>query len=146
MQTKLAALLLSVASYAWSQSAQRPATEPVPDLLKDSAERPAIHLEQFQQFALAADPTLQQANALIREFAGEARQAGLYPAIKASRFAADLMAAVNNPADIRSGGKLGLRRNGYEQQRRTDELGTSEQRYRVLSDVSQSFYSALAAQ
>jgi cobalt-zinc-cadmium efflux system outer membrane protein len=42
------------------------------------------------------------------------------------------------------GGKLGLRRNVFEQQRREAEIGVSEQRYRILSDVGQSFYSALA--
>jgi len=34
----------------------------------------------------------------------------------------------------------------FEEQRREDELGTSEQRYRLLSDVDQEFYSALGAQ
>jgi len=44
------------------------------------------------------------------------------------------------------GGKLGLRRGMFEEQRREDELGASEQRSRLISDVSQEFYSALAAQ
>src|SRR5260370_40396276 len=44
------------------------------------------------------------------------------------------------------GGKLGLRRRVFEEQRREDELGATEQRYRLLSDVDQEFYSALGAQ
>ncbi|MGH9344683.1 MAG: TolC family protein [Terriglobia bacterium] len=44
------------------------------------------------------------------------------------------------------GGKLGLRRNVFKQQQREDQIGTTEQRYRVLSDIGQSYYIALAAQ
>ncbi len=44
------------------------------------------------------------------------------------------------------GGKLGLRRDVYEQQRREDEIGLQEQRSRVKSDVEQNFIAALAAQ
>jgi cobalt-zinc-cadmium efflux system outer membrane protein len=44
------------------------------------------------------------------------------------------------------GGKLGLRRDVFEEQRRADELGVTEQRYRILAEVGQRFYSALAAQ
>ena len=113
-----------------------------------------MHLEQFQQFALAANPTLQQADALIRRSAGEARQVGLYPnpsvgyqgeQIRGGSYDGGEQGAFVQQTFV-LGGKLGLRRNVYEQQRRADELGATEQRYRVLSDVSQSFYSALAAQ
>ncbi len=154
MQIKLAALLLSVASCAWSQSAQPPATAPFPDLLKDSASHPPMHLEQFQQFALAGNPSLQQASALVRQSAGEARQAGLYPnplagyqgeQIRGGSYDGGEQGAFVQQTFV-LGGKLGLRRDVYEQQRRADELGAKEQRYRVLSDVSQSFYSALATQ
>ena len=44
------------------------------------------------------------------------------------------------------GGKLGLRRNVFEQQRRADEIDLRSNGYRVLAGVGQSFYSALAAQ
>jgi len=44
------------------------------------------------------------------------------------------------------GGKRGLRRRVFEEQRRGDELGVTEQRYRLLGDVDGGFYSALAAQ
>ncbi|MGH9344682.1 MAG: hypothetical protein ACRD19_13095 [Terriglobia bacterium] len=36
-------------------------------------------MNQFEQFALAANPTLRQAQALVRQSAGQARQAGLWP-------------------------------------------------------------------
>src|SRR4051812_6828701 len=37
---------------------------PAPDLLKDIVGRPPLRLEQFQQLALGANPTLRQASAL----------------------------------------------------------------------------------
>ena len=44
------------------------------------------------------------------------------------------------------GGKLGLRKRVFQEKQREDETGSAEQRYRLLSDVDQRFYSALAAQ
>src|SRR5271165_467006 len=127
---------------------------PITDLLKDVAARTPMHLEEFQQFALATNPTLQQANALVRRSAAQARQAGLYPnpsvgyqgeQIRGGDYRGGEQGAFVQQTFV-LGGKLGLRRNVYEQQRRQDEIGSSEQRYRVLSDVGQTFYSALAAQ
>ena len=127
---------------------------PIPDLLKDAAARAPMHLEQFQQFALATNPTLQQANALVKESAAEARQAGLLPnpvigyrgeEIRGGEFGGGEQGGFLQQTFI-LGGKLRLRRNIYEQQRRADEIGAAEQRYRVLGGVSQSFYRALASQ
>jgi cobalt-zinc-cadmium efflux system outer membrane protein len=127
---------------------------PVPDLLQDAAQRPVIELSEFQQYALAANPTLREAGALAAQSAAEARQAALYPnpavgyqgeQIRGGSFNSGEQGAFIQQTLV-LGGKLGLRRNVYEQQRRADELGITEQRSRVLSDVSQSFYIALAAQ
>jgi cobalt-zinc-cadmium efflux system outer membrane protein len=127
---------------------------PAPDLLKDVASRPAMQLSQFEQFALATNPTLRQASALMRQSAGQARQIGLLPnpvigyrgeEIRGGQFGGGEQGGFIQQTFV-LGGKLGLRRNIYEQQRREDEIGVTEQRYRVLSDVSQSFYSTLAAQ
>lgn len=127
---------------------------PAPDLLKDVATKPAMQLSQFEQFALAANPTLQQANALVRQSAGQARQIGLLPnpsvgyegaEIRGGSFRGGEQGAFVQQTFV-LGGKLGLRRNVFEQQRKEDELGATEQRYRVLSDVKQSYYIALAAQ
>lgn len=126
----------------------------VPDLLKEAEARTPLTLEQFQQFALADNPTLPQANALVKQSKAYAHQAGLYPnpsvgyqgeQIRGGAFGGGEQGAFAQQRFV-LGGKLGLRRNVYEQQRRADEIGVDEQRYRVLSDVSQSFYSALAAQ
>jgi hypothetical protein len=60
--------------------AQKTGTQtPAPDLLKDVASHPTMRLEDFQQFALSTNPTLRQATTLVRQSAGQARQAGLYP-------------------------------------------------------------------
>jgi cobalt-zinc-cadmium efflux system outer membrane protein len=126
----------------------------VPDLLKDEAKRAPMHLEEFQQFALANNPSLQQVNARTKEAAARARQAGLYPnpsvgyqgeQIRGGSYRGGEQGAFVEQTFV-LGGKLGLRRDVYEQQHRENEIGASEQRYRVLSDVGESFYSALAAQ
>lgn len=127
---------------------------PVPDLLKDVAARGPMRLEEFQQFALASNPTLRQANALVKQSAAQARQAGLYPnpsvgyqgeQIRGGGYGGGEQGAFVQQTFV-LGGKLGLRRQVYDQQRRQDEIGAAEQRYRVLSDAGQSFYSALSAQ
>jgi cobalt-zinc-cadmium efflux system outer membrane protein len=131
-----------------------PETMPAPDLLKQAESRPRLRLDQFQQFALAANPTLAQANALVRRSTGQAHQAGLYPnpsvGYQGEQIRGGALHGGEQGAFVQQtfvlGGKLGLRRNVYEQQRRGDEIGMEEQRYRVLSDVGQSFYAALAAQ
>ncbi|HJT71219.1 MAG TPA: TolC family protein [Terriglobales bacterium] len=127
---------------------------PAPDLLKDVAKKPAMQLSQFEQFALATNPTLQQANALVRQSAGQARQIGLLPnpsvgyqgeQIRGGSYRGGEQGAFLQQTFV-LGGKLGLRRNVFEQQRKEDEIGATEQRYRVLSDVQQSYYITLAAQ
>jgi cobalt-zinc-cadmium efflux system outer membrane protein len=113
-----------------------------------------MHLEEFENFALATNPTLRQANALVKQSAAQARQAGLYPnpsvgyqgeQIRGGEYGGGEQGAFLQQTFV-LGRKLGLRRNIYDQQRRQDEIGATEQRYRVLSDVGQSFYSALSAQ
>jgi len=136
MKLKITSLLLASSSFVFAQS--QPA---------------AMRLEQFEQFALAGNPTLQQAGALVRESAGRARQAGLYPnpsvgyqgdQIRGGAFGGGEQGAFLQQTFV-LGGKLGLRRDVYEQRRRADEICVSEQRHRVLADVGQSFYSAFVA-
>jgi outer membrane protein, heavy metal efflux system len=135
--------------------AERTAIGPAaPDLLKDAASRPPMQLNQFEQFALATNPTLRQADALVRQSAAQARQVGLLPnpvigyrgeEIRGGEYGGGEQGGFIQQTLV-LGGKLGLRRNIYEQQRREDEIGVTEQRYRVLSNVRQDFYSTLAAQ
>lgn len=131
-----------------------PTGPPVPDLLKDVATRSPMQLNQFEQFALATNPTLGQANAIVRQSAAQARQVGLYPnpsvgyqgeQIRGGDYGGGEQGAFIQQ-NIVLGGKLGLRKNIYEQQRLVNQIGVTEQRYRILSDVGQSFYAALAMQ
>ncbi len=127
---------------------------PVAELLTEAAQRPAMGLKDFEELAVANNPALKQANELVQRSAGQAHQAGLYPNPSAGYLGEEIRGGSfgggQNGAFIRQtvvlGGKLGLRRRVFEEQRREDELGTSEQRYRLLSDVGQEFYSALGAQ
>jgi cobalt-zinc-cadmium efflux system outer membrane protein len=137
MQFKITTLLFCVFPFAFAESG-----------------RPPMRLEEFQQFALSANPTLRQAAALVNRSSGLAHQAGLYPnpsigyqgdQIRGGSYGGGEQGAYVQQTFV-LGGKLGLRRNIYEQQRRSDEIGVSEQRYRVLGAVGQGFYSTLAAQ
>jgi cobalt-zinc-cadmium efflux system outer membrane protein len=154
MKAKLTALLLACAALLQAQNGQSQSQASVPDLLKDVAARTPMRLEEFQQFALATNPTLQQANVLAKQSAAQARQVGLYPnpsigyqgeQIRGGSFGGGEQGAFVQQTFV-LGGKLGLRRDVYEQQRREDDIGVSEQRYRVLSGVGQSFYAALSVE
>ena len=153
-------LVFAVLSVAQTKPSAPPAPEqqtaeiPVPDLLEGIASRSPMHLQEFQQLALTTNPTLREADALVTQSSAQSRQAGLYPnpsvgyqgeQIRGGAYRGGEQGAFVQQTFV-LGGKLGLRRNIYEQQRRTDEIGVSEQRLRIASDVGQSFYAALAAQ
>ena len=147
MRIQLSALAFTCFSLALAQT-------PAPDLLADLKGHAEMSLDDFTQLALKNNPTLGQAEAIVRQSAGQARQAGLYPnpsigyqgeEIRGGSYRGGKQGAFVEQTIV-LGGKLALRRNVYEQQRQEDQIGVSEQRYRVLNDVSQTFYSALAAQ
>ena len=127
---------------------------PAPELLKDVASRPAMSLEQFLHLADTNNPTLKQANDLVRRSQQQARQAGLYPnpsvgyqgeEIRGGSFGGGEQGGFIQQTIV-LGGKLGLRRNIYAQQQQSDQVGVEEQTYRIHSDVEQAFYDALTAQ
>lgn len=127
---------------------------PAPELLKEIAVRPAMTLADFEILADANNPTLKQANALVRRSQEQARQAGLYPnpstgyqgeQIRGGSYGGGEQGGFVQQTVV-LGGKLGLRRNIYEQQKRSDQVGVEEQTYRVHGDVQQAFYDALTAQ
>ncbi|MGC2658327.1 MAG: TolC family protein [Bryobacteraceae bacterium] len=126
----------------------------VPDLLKEAMAQPLMNLNQFERLALASNPTMVQAKAIVEQSGAQARQAGLMPnptigyegeQIRGGSYGGGEQGAFIQQ-DIVMGGKLALRRDVYEQQRRTDEIGATEQRYRITADVDRTFYAALAAQ
>jgi cobalt-zinc-cadmium efflux system outer membrane protein len=127
---------------------------PVPELLKEVASRPAMSLADFIQLGDKNNPTLKQANALVHRSQEQARQAGLYPnpavgyqgeQIRGGSYGGGEQGGFVQQTVV-LGGKLGLRRNIYEQQQKADQIGVSEQTYRVHGDIQQAFYDALTAQ
>ncbi|MGH9352557.1 MAG: TolC family protein, partial [Terriglobia bacterium] len=129
-------------------------TQPTAQLLKEAAKRPPMHLRDFEDLALANNPTLKQADDLVERSKTQARQAGLYPnpslgyqgsEIRGGSFGGGEQGAFIQQ-NIVLGGKLGLRKRVFQEQQREDETGVTEQRYRLLSDVDHRFYSAVAAQ
>lgn len=126
---------------------------PAPELLKDVASRPAMTLDDFVHLADANNPTLKEANALVRRSQGKARQVGLYPnpsigyqgeQIRGGSYGGGEQGAFVQQTIV-LGGKLGLRRNIHEQEKQSEQIGLEEQTVRVHADVQQAFYDALSA-
>ena len=126
----------------------------VPDLLKEIAKRPPMSLDAFLSMADKGNPTLAQANAIVRRSEQQARQAGLYPNPSVGYQGEQIRGGSYGGGEqggyvqqtIVLGGKLGLRRNIYDQQKASDQIGVQEQTYRIHNDVTQAFYTALTAQ
>lgn len=127
---------------------------PAPELLKEAVNRPPMRLRDFEGLTTANNPALKQANELVRRSAAQARQAGLFPNPSVGYEGSEIRGGSFGGGEeggfiqqtIVLGGKLGLRKRVFEEQQREDQAGVAEQRYRLLSDVDQRFYSALAAQ
>jgi outer membrane protein, heavy metal efflux system len=126
----------------------------LPGLLSQAANRPAMRLKDFEDLALANNPTLKQASEIVQRSAAESRQAGLHPnpsaGYEGSEIRGGSFGGGENGGFIQQtivlGGKLGLRKRVFQDQQREDEAGLSEQHYLILGDVDQRFYSTLAAQ
>ncbi len=127
---------------------------PAPELLQEVSARPSKKLSEFIQLADANNPTLKQATAIVRLSAAQARQAGLYPnpsigyqgeQIRGGSFGGGEQGAYISQSIV-LGGKLGLRRNVYDQQKKSDETAADVQIDRIHGDVTQAFYKTLAAQ
>ncbi|MGH9355140.1 MAG: TolC family protein, partial [Terriglobia bacterium] len=127
---------------------------PAPELLTEAAKRPPMRLKEFEDLAMANNPTLKQASDLVRRSAAQARQTGLYPnpflgyegaEIRGGSFGGGEQGAFVQQSIV-LGGKLGLRKRVFQEQQREDETGATEQRYRLESDLDQRFYSALGTQ
>ncbi len=124
----------------------------VPDLLAGAKSEPAKKVTEFEQLGLQNNPTLKQAQALVQNSAGLARQAGLWPnpslgyqgeQIRGGDFGGGEQGGFVQQ-NIVLGGKLGLRRNVFDQQRKADEIGVEEQKLNITGAVRVQFYSALA--
>ncbi len=125
---------------------------PVPDLLESAKTAPARSLDEFEALALKSNPTLKQAEAIAQVSAGLARQAGLWPnpsigyqgeQIRGGSFGGGEQGAFAQQSIV-LGGKLRLRRNVFEQQKKADEIGVQAQELSVRGAIQVQFYFALA--
>jgi outer membrane protein, heavy metal efflux system len=133
---------------------QQTPSAPVPDLLKEAVGRPAMSLADFLKLGDANNPTLKQAKELVQRTQQQARQAALYPnpavgyqgeQIRGGSYGGGEQGGFVQQTIV-LGGKLGARREIYQQQQKSDEIGVSEQMYRVHGGIEQAFYDALTAQ
>lgn len=127
---------------------------PVPELLQGAASRPPLKLSDFIAMADQNNPTLQQAAAMVRRAEAEAAQASLYPNPSVGYEGDQIRGGSYGGGEqggfvaqtIVLGGKLGLRRDIYQQQKQSGLIAAEAQTLRVHSDVTQMFYHALSAQ
>ena len=125
-----------------------------PELLKELAGRPAMSLADFLRSGDANNPTLKQAKQQVERSQQQARQAALYPnpsvgyqgdQIRGGSYGGGEQGGFVQQTIV-LGGKLGLRRNIYQQQEKSNAIGVDEQTYRVHGDIEQVFYDSLTAQ
>lgn len=124
----------------------------VPDLLAEARSSAAKKIDELVELAQQNNPTLKQAQASMRASAGLARQAGLWPnpsvgyqgeQIRGGSYGGGEQGAFIQQTIV-LGGKLRLRRNVFEQERRATEIGVEEQKLNVAGAVRVQFYRALA--
>ncbi len=115
---------------------------------------PPLSLEELEQMALANNPTLRQASAEIRAASGRARQAGLWPNPTVGYMGEEIRGGRSRGGQqgffieqpIILGGKLGLSRKVFGQEKVQAEAESEEQRLRVINAVRLLYFRALAAQ
>jgi len=143
-----------MAPMAMNHSSPPQSPAPAAELLQGVSEHPALKLEDFLAMADRNNPTLQQAAALIRRSQAEAKQAALYPNPTVGYEGDQIRGGSYGGGEqggfiaqtIVLGGKLGLRRNIYDQQKNAATIAAEVQRARVHNDITQMFYNAVSAQ
>lgn len=113
-----------------------------------------LGLAELEQMALTNNPTLAQAAAEIRAATGRKLQSGLYPNPTVGYQGEQIRGGTQGGGeqgffvsqDIVLGGKLGLSRRVFEQEKKQAEAEGEEQRLRVINSVRLFYYQALAAQ
>jgi len=147
------ALVIFASPRAAAQQAGASQSPNVPE----AANRPAavpLTLQDLEKMALAHNPTLSQASAEIRAAEGRKLQSGLYPNPTAGYIGEQIRGGAQRGGeqgfflqqDIVLGGKLGLNRKIFEQERLQARAEADEQRLRVTTAVRLYFIRALAAQ
>jgi outer membrane protein, heavy metal efflux system len=113
-----------------------------------------LRLEDFEQMALANNPTIAQVQANLRVAAGLTKQAGLYPNPTVGYYGDEIRGGYTRGAKqggfvsqtIVTGGKLRAARRVAELQANEVETSGQIQRLRILNNVRALFYQILAAQ
>src|SRR2546426_5454425 len=113
-----------------------------------------LGLAELEQMALTNNPTLAQAAAEIRAATGRKLQSGLYPNPTVGYQGEQIRGGIQGGGeqgffvsqDIVLGGKLGLSRRVFEEEKKQAEAEAEEQRLRVINGVRMFYYQALAAQ
>jgi len=111
-------------------------------------------LDQLERMALAANPTLAEAEAEIRAAQGKHLQAGLYPNPRVGFEGEELRGGAYGGGErgffvaqpLITGGKLGLNRKIVDQQIQISRQQEEAQRYRILNGVRIAYVRMLAAQ
>jgi cobalt-zinc-cadmium efflux system outer membrane protein len=113
-----------------------------------------LTLEELQQIALENNPTLSQSAANVRSAEARKKQSGLYPNPTVGYQGEQIRGGSQRGGEqgffvqqnIVLGGKLGLNRKIFEQEKQQAQAEADEQKLRVLSNVRMSYVEALAAQ
>src|SRR5229473_1855354 len=113
-----------------------------------------LRLEDFEQMALANNPTMAQIQANLRVAAGLTKQAGLYPNPTVGYYGDEIRGGYTRwskeggfvSQTIVTGGKLRAARRVAELQANEVETSGQVQRLRILNNVRALFYQVLAAQ
>jgi cobalt-zinc-cadmium efflux system outer membrane protein len=152
------ATLLAGATFGVSQDQSMPnmpmPNAPVASSPQEKGNQTGLTLGELEQMALSSNPTLAQAAAEIRAAAGRKLQSGLYPNPTVGYQGEQIRGGTQGGGeqgffvsqDIVLGGKLGLNRRVFEQEKKQAEAEGEEQRLRVINSVRLFYYQALAAQ
>ena len=113
-----------------------------------------LRLEDFEQMALANNPTMAQVQANLRVAAGLTKQAGLYPNPTVGYYGDEIRGGYTRGGKqggfvsqtIVTGGKLRAARRVAELQANEVETSGQVQRLRILNNVRALFYQVLSAQ
>jgi len=114
----------------------------------------ALTLGELEKIALQNNPTLAQANAEIRAATARKQQSGLYPNPSVGYEGEQIRGGIQGGGeqgvfvsqDVVLGGKLGLNRNIFEQEKKQTVAGAEAQRLRVINNVRLLYHHALGAQ
>ncbi len=151
--------LLAAATLGFAQDQSMP-NMPMPNVPVSSPpqekgnDQTGLTLGELEQMALSSNPTLAQAAAEIRAAEGRKLQSGLYPNPTVGYQGEQIRGGTQGGGeqgffvsqDIVLGGKLGLNRRVFEQEKKQAEVEGEEQRLRVINSVRLFYYQALAAQ